>query len=267
VSVATYDFAIVGAGSAGLIAADFARKLGVRVALLERERIGGDCTWTGCVPSKSLLRVARLAHDMRTASRFGIGAHVPDIDMVRVREYLRSTIAQIYEGTTPAALGRKNIDVLLGPVSFVDAHRLDVGDRHIRAKKILVATGAAPAIPAIPGLTDVPFFTYRQIFEHDRLPERLVVIGGGPVGVEVAQAYQRLGSRVTIFAERLLAKEERRHRRSFRASFNARVSNSSESAFFPSSARASELWRVRSSRPSSAICSSSRRDDGRCSTA
>jgi len=208
VSVATYDFAIVGAGSAGLIAADFARRLGVRVALLERERIGGDCTWTGCVPSKSLLRVARLAHDMRTASRFGIGAHVPDIDMVRVREYLRSTIAQIYEGTTPAALGRKNIDVLLGPVSFVDAHRLDVGDRHIRAKKILVATGAAPAIPAIPGLTDVPFFTYRQIFEHDRLPERLVVIGGGPVGVEVAQAYQRLGSRVTIFAERLLAKEE-----------------------------------------------------------
>jgi pyruvate/2-oxoglutarate dehydrogenase complex dihydrolipoamide dehydrogenase (E3) component len=207
-SAETYDFAIIGAGSVGLIAADFAVKLGARVALLERERIGGDCTWSGCVPSKSLLKVAKVAHDLRTASTFGIQSQPPVVDMVQVREYLRSTIRQIYEGTTPEALQQKGMDVLLGAVSFVDPHTLNVGSQKITAKKILIATGAEPVLPSLPGLNEVSFSTYRQIFENDRLPDSMVVIGGGPVGVEVAQAYQRLGTRVTIFAERLLPKEE-----------------------------------------------------------
>jgi pyruvate/2-oxoglutarate dehydrogenase complex dihydrolipoamide dehydrogenase (E3) component len=207
-SAETYDFAIIGAGSVGLIAADFAMKLGARVALLERERIGGDCTWSGCVPSKSLLKVAKVAHDLRTASTFGIQAQPPVVDMVQVREYLRSTIQQIYKGTTPEALQQKGMDILLGPVSFVDPHTLNVGSQRITAKKILIATGAEPVLPPLPGLNQVSFSTYRQIFENDRLPASMVVIGGGPVGVEVAQAYQRLGTQVTIFAERLLPKEE-----------------------------------------------------------
>jgi pyruvate/2-oxoglutarate dehydrogenase complex dihydrolipoamide dehydrogenase (E3) component len=207
-SAETYDFAIIGAGSVGLIAADFAVKLGACVALLERERIGGDCTWSGCVPSKSLLKVARVAHELRTASTFGIQSQPPVVDMVQVREYLRSTIQQIYKGTTPEALQQKGMDVLLGPVSFVDRHTLNVGSQKIKAKKILIATGAEPVLPALPGLNEVSFSTYRQIFENDRLPERMVVIGGGPVGVEVAQAYQRLGARVTLFAEPLLPKED-----------------------------------------------------------
>jgi NADPH-dependent 2,4-dienoyl-CoA reductase/sulfur reductase-like enzyme len=119
-----YDLAIIGAGSAGLIAADFARKLGARVILLERERIGGDCTWTGCVPSKSLLKVARVAHEMRTAARFGVQSHEPIVNMVEVRDYLRSTIDRIYEGTTSDALRLKNIDVRFGAVRFVDPHNL-----------------------------------------------------------------------------------------------------------------------------------------------
>jgi pyruvate/2-oxoglutarate dehydrogenase complex dihydrolipoamide dehydrogenase (E3) component len=207
-STEQYDFAIIGAGSVGLIAADFAVKLGARVALLERDRIGGDCTWSGCVPSKSLLKVAKVAHDLRTASTFGIAAHPPVVDMVRVRAYLRSTVEQIYQGTTPEALRHKGMDILLGPVSFVDPHTLAVGDQRISAKKVLIATGAEPALPSISGLSEVPFFTYRQIFENDHLPASMVVVGGGPVGVEIAQAYQRLGTQVTIFAERLLAKEE-----------------------------------------------------------
>jgi pyruvate/2-oxoglutarate dehydrogenase complex dihydrolipoamide dehydrogenase (E3) component len=207
-SAETYDFAIIGAGSVGLIAAEFAVKLGARVALLERDRIGGDCTWSGCVPSKSLLKVARVAHDLRTASTFGIQSQPPVVDMVQVREYLRSTIQQIYKGTTPEALQQKGMDILLGPVSFVDPRTLNVGSQRITAKKILIATGAEPVLPSLPGLNEVAFETYRQIFENDRLPERMVVIGGGPVGVEVAQAYQRLGAQVTIFAERLLPKEE-----------------------------------------------------------
>jgi pyruvate/2-oxoglutarate dehydrogenase complex dihydrolipoamide dehydrogenase (E3) component len=203
-----YDLAIIGAGSAGLIAADFARKLGARVILLERDRIGGDCTWTGCVPSKSLLKVARVAHETRTAARFGLQSQPPVVDMAAVREYLHSTIARIYEGTTPDALRRKDIEVHFGAVRFVDAHNLAVGDERIRAKKILIATGAHPRIPSLPGLDVVPYSTYQNIFENDRLPRSMAVIGGGPVGVEVAQAYQRLGARVTIFAERLLPKEE-----------------------------------------------------------
>jgi len=204
----TYDFAIIGAGSVGLIAADFAVKLGARVALLERDRIGGDCTWSGCVPSKSLLKVARVAHDLRTASTFGIQSQPPVVDMVQVREYLRSTIRQIYQGTTPEALQQKGMDILLGPVSFIDPHTLNVGSQQITAKKILIATGAEPVLPSLPGLNGVSFSTYRQIFENDRLPDSMAVIGGGPVGVEVAQAYQRLGAQVTIFTERLLPKEE-----------------------------------------------------------
>ena len=203
-----YDLAIIGAGSVGLIAADFARKLGARVVLLERDRIGGDCTWTGCVPSKSLLKVARVAHEIRTAARFGVQAQPPVVDMSEVRRYVRSTIATVYEGTTPEALRGKGIDVLFGAASFLDAHVLAVGEHRIWAKKILLASGAEPSVPRLPGLDGVPYVTYREIFENDRLPSSMAVIGGGPVGVEIAQAYQRLGTSVTIFAERLLPKEE-----------------------------------------------------------
>ncbi len=204
----TYDLAIIGAGSVGLIAAEFAVKLGARIALLEKDRIGGDCTWSGCVPSKSLLKIATVAHDMRTASQFGIQSQAPVIDMVKVREYLRSTVQQIYKGTTPEEMQQKGMDVFFGPVSFVNPHTLLVGKSLLTAKKILIGTGAQPAIPPIPGLNEIPFLTYREIFENDRLPQTMVVIGGGPVGVETAQAYQRLGTKVTIFAERLLPKEE-----------------------------------------------------------
>ncbi|MGA8939673.1 MAG: FAD-dependent oxidoreductase [Acidobacteriaceae bacterium] len=207
-SAETYDFAIIGAGSVGLIAADFAVKLGARVVLLERDRIGGDCTWSGCVPSKSLLKVAKVAHEIRTAARFGLHAQSPVVDMLQVRDYLRSTIDQIYKATTPEAMRQKGMDVILGPVSFIDSHTLQVGTSQIRAKKILIATGAQPVVPALPGLSEVAFSTYRDVFERDQLPKRMAVIGGGPVGIELAQAYQRLGAQVTIFAEQLLTKEE-----------------------------------------------------------
>lgn len=203
-----YDLAIIGAGSVGLIAADFAVRLGARVVLLERDRIGGDCTWTGCVPSKALLKVAKVAHDARTSSLYGVHVSQPIIDMAKVRQFLRGAIQDIYAGTTPEALRQKGMDVMLGPVSFVDPHILAVGEQRVWAKKVLIATGAKPVVPAIQGLTDVPFFTYREIFESDRLPASMAIIGGGPIGVEIGQAYQRLGVQVTIFSERLLPKEE-----------------------------------------------------------
>jgi pyruvate/2-oxoglutarate dehydrogenase complex dihydrolipoamide dehydrogenase (E3) component len=128
--------------------------------------------------------------------------------MPQVREYLRASIQQIYAATTPEALRAKGMEILLGPVSFVDRHTLTCGEQRLRARKILIATGADPVAASIDGLADVPFSTYRNLFNADTLPATIAIGGGGPIGFEIGQAYQRLGTQVTIFAERLLAKEE-----------------------------------------------------------
>jgi pyruvate/2-oxoglutarate dehydrogenase complex dihydrolipoamide dehydrogenase (E3) component len=203
-----YHLAVIGAGAGGLIASRFAARLGARVALVERDRIGGDCTWTGCVPSKSLIRAAKAAHEIRAAERFGITPGSLTVRMSDVRAYIRGKVQRIYEPTTPDALSQEGIDVIVGPAAFVDAHTIRVRDRVVRADHYLIATGASPVVPAIAGLGDVPYFTYLNIFDNDRLPESLVVIGGGPLGMEIAQAYQRLGARATIVAPRLLARDE-----------------------------------------------------------
>jgi pyruvate/2-oxoglutarate dehydrogenase complex dihydrolipoamide dehydrogenase (E3) component len=203
-----YDLAIVGAGAAGLIAADFAVHAGVRTALLENDRIGGDCTWTGCVPSKSLIHVAAMAHHARIAARYGVQVSPPRVDMKQVREYLRSTIGQIYAPTEPDNLRKKGMDVFLGPTRFLDSHTIECGAERVRSKKFLLCTGAEPRIPAVSGLDAVPYTTYQAIFDNDHLPNHLLVIGGGPIGCEIAQAYRRLGAEVTIFSERLLPAEE-----------------------------------------------------------
>ena len=203
-----YDLAIIGAGASGLIAADFAVQLGARIALLDKGPIGGDCTWTGCVPSKSLIKVATVAHHARKAARYGVATGEPVIDMSAVRDYLRATIQQIYKPTEPETLSKKGMDVLIGVTRFLNPHTLEVGTQQIRAKNILINTGAEPRLPNIAGLADVPYSTYQQIFDNDRLPEHFLVIGWGPIGCELAQAYRRLGSRVTIIAEHLLPREE-----------------------------------------------------------
>ncbi len=203
-----YDLAIIGAGASGLIAADFAVQLGARIALLDKGPIGGDCTWTGCVPSKSLIKVAMVAHHARNAARYGVATSEPVVDMSTVRDYLHATIQQIYKPTEPETLSKKGMDVLIGATRFLDPHTLEVGTQQIRAKKVLINTGAEPRIPQIPSLANIPYSTYQQIFGNDRLPEHLLVIGGGPIGCELAQAYRRLGSRVTVIAEHLLPREE-----------------------------------------------------------
>ena len=203
-----YDLAIIGAGAAGLIAADFSVQLGARTLLLEKGLIGGDCTWTGCVPSKSLIKVATVTHHARTASRFGVQVSAPVVNMTQVREYLRATIQHIYEPTMPDALRKKGIEVLQGATRFLDPHTLEAGTQKIRAKKILINTGAEPKIPNLPGLNEVPYFTYQKIFDNDQLPQRMLVLGSGPIGCEIAQAYQRLGAQVIVIGERLLPAED-----------------------------------------------------------
>ena len=208
-----YDLVIIGAGSGGLTAADLASRLGVRVAVVERDRIGGDCTWTGCVPSKALLKAAQVAHDVRTADQYGILSTKPATDMAKVRDFIAAAMHQVHQAETPDALRQKNIDVLFGAARFVDSRSIAIGDRLVRAKRFLITTGARPTVPSVDGLNGVPFMTYDTIFHSDRLPRSLIVLGGGPGGTEVAQAYQRLGSQVTVVAPSLLPKEDADARR------------------------------------------------------
>ncbi len=209
-----YDLAIIGAGSGGLVAANFAAAAGARVALIEKHRIGGDCTWTGCVPSKALLKAAKIAHQARTASRFGLRASLEPVDLKAVMDYVRQSIATIYQHEAPEVLRSKGLDVFMGQARFTDAHTLTVGladgETTITAKSIIICSGARPFTPSVEGLKDVNYLSYENIFDLDVLPERLLVMGGGPIGIEMAQAFLRLGSEVSVFQShpRLIPKDE-----------------------------------------------------------
>ncbi len=205
-----YDLVVVGAGSAGLVAAAYACRLGARVALVEKARVGGDCTWTGCVPSKALIHVARVAHAAGTAHEYGVGDAdwCSKADMEKVRAYIHKTIADVYSDETPELLRAEGIDVIMAEARFLDPHTLQAGDRVLNALAFLLCTGAHPSLPHTPGLDTVPYLTYEQLFGNSKLPDHLIVVGGGPIGLEMAQAYRRFGARVTVIASRLLPKEE-----------------------------------------------------------
>ena len=194
-----YDLIIVGAGSAGLTAAEFGASLGARVALVERQRIGGDCTWYGCVPSKALLHVAKTVKQARSASRFGLKlSEDRPVDMSEVRNYIDEAIAEIYQWETPEHLAAEGIDVVQGNASFVDPYTIQVGERQLRGKNFLIATGATPFIPPIPGLKAAAYHTNKTIFANERLPHNLITIGAGPIGLELSQSYRYLGADVTV---------------------------------------------------------------------
>ncbi|MBI4214010.1 MAG: FAD-dependent oxidoreductase [Chloroflexi bacterium] len=193
-----YDLVVVGAGSAGLAAARSASQLGARVALVERERIGGDCTWNGCVPSKTLIAAAGLAHQMREADRLGLSPANPKADLLSVLKQVRAASQGVSVRETPAVLSSQGVEVVGGEARFVEDHVLDVGGRRLNGRRIVLSTGAKAVVPPIPGLDSVPFSTYADIFSLNALPPRLLVLGAGPVGLELGQAFARLGSEVTL---------------------------------------------------------------------
>lgn len=194
-----YDLIVIGAGAAGLTAAGFMGKVGGRVALIEKEKLGGDCTWVGCVPSKALLKVSKMAHTIRVASQYGLTASAPGVDMARVRDYVQNAVQDVYQHETPEVFARDyGVEVIQGEARFVDDHTITVNEKLMKAKKFVIATGARPTIPPIEGLNDVPYFTNINLFENDRLPGHLLVIGAGAIGSEMAQAYARLGAKVTM---------------------------------------------------------------------
>ena len=196
--VEKYDLAIIGAGSAGITAARFANRLGKRVVLIEANRVGGDCTWTGCVPSKSLLHAASVANTVRNASHAGITVSPPTVDFAAVMARIRDVIGQIYSSESPDALRAEGIAVVEGHAEFTGDRSIAAAGRSISANSFLICTGASPFVPPVAGIENTPFFTYESFWQLDALPARLIVIGGGPVGCEISQACQRLGSQVTL---------------------------------------------------------------------
>lgn len=197
-----YDIVVIGGGAAGLTASGMAASLGAKTALIERDRTGGECTWSGCVPSKALLRAARAAHEMRTADRYGLRAVEPEIDFRSVMEQVRRTRREIYqEADAPEKITLRGIDLIKADATFIDPHTLALSgeeSRTIRGRYFIICSGSSPQVPPIAGLTPDLFVTNTSVFELDELPRRLLVLGAGPVGVEMAQAFRRLGSDVAV---------------------------------------------------------------------
>jgi len=193
-----------------MTAAGFAMQLGARVAIVEKNRMGGDCTWYGCVPSKTLLKVAKVVHTIRSADRFGLESIDPNVDMKKVMGHVRSVIDNVYQHESPDALRADGIGIFIGDCRFLDTHTIAVDDVFISSKRFLIATGAHPFIPPVAGLDTVEYLTYESIWDIERTIEHLIVVGGGPIGCELAQAFRRLGSRVSIVegGSRLLPRDD-----------------------------------------------------------
>jgi len=194
-----YDLVVLGAGTAGLVTAAGAAGLGARVALVEKHRMGGDCLNVGCVPSKSLLSSAHRAADVRSAGRYGIhGAESAHVDFAAVMERLRRIRAGIAPHDGARRFQGLGVDVFFGHARFVGDRHVEVDGRRLRYRRAVVATGARARLPDIPGLADCGALTNENVFNLTALPARMVVLGGGPIGCELAQAFARLGSQVTL---------------------------------------------------------------------
>ena len=196
--ILTPDICVIGAGSAGLTVAAAAAAFGVSVVLIEKDRMGGDCLHTGCVPSKALIAAARQAQAMREADRFGISAGAVDVDFAAVLAHVRGVIAAIAPNDSAERFTGLGVTVLRGAGRFKDRRSVVVGATEIRARRFVLATGSRPAVPPIPNLETVPYLTNETIFGIVRRPSHLVIIGAGPIGLEMAQAFRRLGSEVTV---------------------------------------------------------------------
>jgi len=192
------DICVIGAGSGGLSVAAGAAQLGAPTVLVEADRMGGDCLNVGCVPSKSLIAAAKHAHALRQGGPFGIAPAEPRVDMRAVKRHIDQVIAGIAPHDSVERFEGLGVRVIEARARFTGPEEVEADGRRIRARRFVVATGSRPAVPPLPGLDDVPFFTNETIFDRRAQPEHLIVIGGGPIGMELAQAHRRLGSRVTV---------------------------------------------------------------------
>jgi len=193
-----FDTVVIGGGTAGLVTASGCARLGRRVAMIEREKLGGDCLWTGCVPTKALVATAKLASQMRHADRFGLTPHDPEISPRAVMESMRAQRRAIEHHDDPEKFRKLGIDVITGDAKLVSRSEVEVGDRRLVAKDIVIATGARTSVPPVDGLKESGFLDHVSFLNQDAFPQSLVILGGGYIGIEFAQMFRRFGSRVIV---------------------------------------------------------------------
>lgn len=205
-----YDLAVIGAGTAGLVTAAGAAGLGARVALIERDRLGGECLWTGCVPSKAFIRSAHIVSEARRSGDFGLGAAPVPFTLPDILASVHEVIARVQPHDDPSRFRAMGVDVIEGEARFLSERALGIGDRTIEANRFVVATGATTFVPPIEGLGDAGFITHEEVFHLSRQPASLIVLGAGAIGVELGQVFQRLGTRVTVLemADQILPRED-----------------------------------------------------------
>jgi pyruvate/2-oxoglutarate dehydrogenase complex dihydrolipoamide dehydrogenase (E3) component len=208
-----FDLVIIGGGSAGLSVASAAAQLGLHVALLERDKMGGDCLNTGCVPSKSLLAASKYAHMMRSSDAYGIESVDPVVNFSAVKDYVFKVISRIEPHDSVERFEGLGVTVIKDAGKFVGRDVIELSDgSKIKAKNFVIATGSRARVPDIPGLEKDKVLTNENIFELRQKPDRLIIIGGGPIGIEMAQAHKRLGSKVTIIdSGEILSKDDAAH--------------------------------------------------------
>ncbi|MEJ7808324.1 MAG: FAD-dependent oxidoreductase, partial [Telluria sp.] len=205
-----YNLIVIGAGSAGLVSAFIASAVNAKVALIEKHKMGGDCLNTGCVPSKALLRTARLLAEARDSQRYGVRSMTADFDFGEAMQRVQDVIAKIEPHDSVERYRGLGVDVITGEAKLVSPWEVEIDGRRISARSLILATGARPLVPPIPGLDTVDYLTSDTVWNLRALPKRLVVLGGGPIGCELTQAFARFGSEVTQveIAPRLLPRED-----------------------------------------------------------
>jgi len=216
--MSTYDFdaVILGGGAAGLTASGIAANFGAKTMMVEREKLGGDCTWTGCVPSKALLKAGKVAQNIRKASKYGLIDGEPKVDFPKVISHVHNIRQDIYEDAdAPEHFEAMGIEVASGQAKFIDDHTVEImregaDNRVVSSRYFFICTGASAFVPPIEGIGTVDYLTNETLFEIEELPDELIIIGAGPIGSEMAQAMKRLGSEVTVvdMADRIMTNDD-----------------------------------------------------------
>ncbi|MDX1619268.1 MAG: FAD-dependent oxidoreductase [Balneolaceae bacterium] len=213
-----YDAVVIGGGAAGLTASGIAANFGAKTMMVEAERLGGDCTWTGCVPSKTLLKAGKVAQQMRSAGKYGLIDSEPEINFKKVIRHVHQVREDVYkDADKPEIFEELGVEVVKGKASFIDPHTIDIrsgndsaGPTIVSSRYFFICAGASAFVPPIEGVEQVDYLTNDSLFEIDRLPEKLLIVGTGPIGSEMAQAMRRLGSEVTVLdmSGRIMTKDD-----------------------------------------------------------
>ncbi|MEK6744725.1 MAG: FAD-dependent oxidoreductase [Nitrospirota bacterium] len=205
-----YDLIAIGAGAGGFVSAKLAAGLGKKVALIEKSLLGGECTNRGCVPSKALIKAAAVAHQVKHLRDYGLDAGDVNLSAKNVMQYVRGAVKKVYDSHPAAAFEKLGITVLFGEPKFIDSHRVSLGDTILSADKFMIATGSSAFIPLIEGLASAPYLSNENLFDLESLPPSLIILGAGPIGMEMASALNHLGVAITVveMSDRIMVRED-----------------------------------------------------------